>query len=48
MAIEVMIKRKVKQGHKAKELVPLILQMRAIAMQQDKDAYGRKRLQPDF
>ena len=34
MAIEVMIKRKVKQGHKAKELVPLILQMRAIAMHQ--------------
>ena len=34
MAIEVMIKRRVKQGYEAKELVPLILQMRALAMNQ--------------
>jgi heme-degrading monooxygenase HmoA len=34
MAIEVMIKRRVKQGLQAKKLVPLILQMRALAMHQ--------------
>ena len=34
MAIEVMIKRKVKQGFQAKKLVPLILQMRSLAMHQ--------------
>ena len=34
MAVEVMIKRKVKQGHQAKQLVPLILQMRALATYQ--------------
>lgn len=34
MAIQVIIKRKVKQGRQAKELVPLILQMRASAMYQ--------------
>ena len=34
MAIDVIIKRKVKQGYQAKELVPLILQMRALAMHQ--------------
>lgn len=34
MAIHVIIKRKVKQGHQAKELVPLILQMRTLAMYQ--------------
>ena len=34
MAIEVMIKRRVKQGSQAKKLVPLILQMRALAMHQ--------------
>ncbi len=34
MAIEVMIKRRVKQGLQAKKLVPLILQMRALAMYQ--------------
>jgi heme-degrading monooxygenase HmoA len=32
MAIQVAIKRKVKQGHQARELVPLILQLRAQAM----------------
>ena len=32
MAIQVVIKRKVKQGRQAKELVPLILQMRTLAM----------------
>ena len=32
MTIQVVIKRKVKQGRQAKELVPLILQMRALAM----------------
>jgi heme-degrading monooxygenase HmoA len=34
MATEVMIKRRVKQGFQAKKLVPLILQMRTIAMHQ--------------
>jgi heme-degrading monooxygenase HmoA len=34
MAIQVIIKRSVKQGRQAKELVPLILQMRALAMYQ--------------
>jgi hypothetical protein len=32
MAIEVIIKRRVKQGFQAKKLVPLILQMRALAI----------------
>ena len=34
MAIEVMIKRKVKQGPQARKLVPLILQLRALATYQ--------------
>ena len=34
MAIQVIIRRKIKQGHQAKELVPLILRMRAQAMYQ--------------
>ncbi len=34
MGIHVIIKRKVKPGHAAKELVPLILQMRVLAMYQ--------------
>jgi heme-degrading monooxygenase HmoA len=34
MAIDVMIKRKVKQGRQAKELVPLILHLRALAAYQ--------------
>ena len=34
MAVHVIIKRRVKQGQHAKELVPLILQMRALALQQ--------------
>jgi heme-degrading monooxygenase HmoA len=34
MAIQIVIKRKVKQGRQAKELVPLVLQMRALAMYQ--------------
>ena len=34
MAIQVIIRRKIKQGHMAKELVPLILRMRAQAMYQ--------------
>ncbi len=34
MAIQVIIKRKIKQGRQAKELVPLLLQMRACAMYQ--------------
>ena len=34
MAIEVMIRRRVKQGHQARQLVPLILQMRALATYQ--------------
>ena len=32
MSFEVMIKRKVKQGPQARKLVPLILQLRALAM----------------
>jgi heme-degrading monooxygenase HmoA len=34
MSIEVMIKRKVKQGPQARKLVPLILQLRALATYQ--------------
>ena len=34
MAVEVLIKRKIKQGDNAKKLVPLILQMRALALRQ--------------
>jgi heme-degrading monooxygenase HmoA len=34
MAVEVLIKRKIKQGGNAKKLVPLILQMRALALHQ--------------
>lgn len=34
MAVHVIIKRQVKQGRQAKDLVPLILQMRALAMYQ--------------
>ncbi len=34
MAIQVIIKRKIKQGHQAKEIVPLIRQMRIHAMHQ--------------
>ena len=34
MATHVIIKRKVKQGHQAKELVPLVLKMRSLAMYQ--------------
>ena len=34
MAIDVMIKRKVKPGRQARELVPLILQLRALATYQ--------------
>jgi heme-degrading monooxygenase HmoA len=34
MAVEVLIKRKIKQGGNAKKMVPLILQMRALALHQ--------------
>ena len=34
MAISVVIGRKVKQGRQAKELIPILLQMRALAMYQ--------------
>ena len=34
MSIEVMIKRKVQPGHLAKQLVPLILRLRAMALDQ--------------
>ena len=34
MAIHVFIKRKIKQGRQAKEVVPLILQLRILAMNQ--------------
>jgi heme-degrading monooxygenase HmoA len=41
MAIEVFIKRNVKQGDHAKKLVPLILQMRALALHQPGYISGR-------
>ncbi len=34
MAVEVMIKRKVTPGHQAKQLVPLLLKLRAMALSQ--------------
>jgi heme-degrading monooxygenase HmoA len=34
MAVQVIIRRKVRQGHQARALVPLILQLRAIAIHQ--------------
>lgn len=41
MAIEVFIERKVRQGDHAKKLVPLILQMRALALHQPGYISGR-------
>jgi heme-degrading monooxygenase HmoA len=41
MAIEVMIKRKIKQGPLARKLVPLILQLRALATYQPGYIAGR-------
>ena len=41
MSIEVMIKRKIKQGPQAKKLVPLILQLRALATYQPGCISGR-------
>jgi heme-degrading monooxygenase HmoA len=41
MAIEVMIKRKVQQGPQARKLVPLILQLRALATYQPGYISGR-------
>ena len=41
MSIEVMIKRKVKQGPQARKLVPLILQLRALATHQPGYIAGR-------
>ena len=41
MSIEVMIKRKVKQGPQARKLVPLILQLRALATYQPGYISGR-------
>ena len=40
MAIDVMIKRRVKPGRQAKELVPLILHLRALATDQPGDISG--------
>jgi hypothetical protein len=34
MAIQVMIKRKIHQGKQAEEVIPLILQLRALAIYQ--------------
>ena len=34
MAVKVIIKRRVKQGQQAKELVPLLLQLRSLAIKQ--------------
>lgn len=34
MAVEVMIKRSVRPGHQAKQLVPLLLKLRAMALSQ--------------
>ena len=41
MSVEVMIKRKIKQGPQAKKLVPLILQLRALATHQPGYISGR-------
>jgi len=41
MSVEVMIKRKIKQGPQAKKLVPLILQLRALATYQPGYISGR-------
>ena len=41
MSIEVMIKRKIKQGPSARRLVPLILQLRALATYQPGYISGR-------
>ena len=41
MAIEVMIKRKIKQGPQARQLVPFILQLRALATYQPGYISGR-------
>ncbi|MDX2499537.1 MAG: antibiotic biosynthesis monooxygenase [Deltaproteobacteria bacterium] len=41
MSIEVMIKRKVKQGPQARKVVPLILQLRALATSQPGYISGR-------
>ena len=41
MSIEVMIKRKIKQGPHARKLVPLILQLRALATYQPGYISGR-------
>jgi heme-degrading monooxygenase HmoA len=41
MSIEVMIKRKIKQGPQARKLVPLILQLRALAAYQPGFISGR-------
>ena len=41
MSIEVMIKRNIKQGPQAKKLVPLILQLRALATYQPGYISGR-------
>ena len=41
MSIEVMIKRKIKQGPQARKLVPLILQLRALASYQPGYISGR-------
>jgi len=41
MSVEVMIKRKIKQGPQARKVVPLILQMRALATYQPGYISGR-------
>ncbi len=41
MSVEVMIKRKIKQGPQARKLVPLILQLRALATYQPGYISGR-------
>lgn len=41
MAIEVMIRRKVQQGRQAREMVPLVLQLRALATVQPGYISGR-------
>ena len=41
MSIEVMIKRKIKQGPQARKMVPLILQLRALATYQPGYISGR-------
>lgn len=47
MAIEVMIRRRVQQGRQAREMVPLVLQLRALATVQPGYISGRTLIEID-